>query len=101
MNEYRDDFTPGLSGEALYSFNFDTAHLPDGLVLVHLMSGFIDAGSAGRIAADHLLESRDHERVISFDHDLLIDHRSRRPTSLLECSRWPSVAAPVATYQRW
>src|SRR5690625_1099380 len=95
MNEYRDDFTPGLSGEALYSFDFDTAHLPDGLVLVHAMSGFIDAGSAGRIAADHLLESLDHERVITFDHDLLIDYRSRRPTMMFEDSRWTSFEEPV------
>lgn len=95
MNEYADDFISGLSGKSLYSVNANAAELPDGLVLVHAMSGFIDAGSAGRIAAEHLLESLDHERVITFDHDLLVDYRSRRPVMTFEDSKWTSYEEPV------
>lgn len=95
MSEYLGDFTPDIPGQPLYSIDFDATDLPEGLVLVHAMSGFIDAGSAGRIAAEHLLESLDHQRVITFDHDLLIDYRSRRPVMTFENSQWTSYDEPV------
>ena len=95
MNEYLGDFLSGMPGKSLYSVELDATELPDGLVLVHAMSGFIDAGSAGRIAAEHLLESLDHQRVITFDHDLLIDYRSRRPVMTFENSQWTSYDEPV------
>jgi predicted ATP-grasp superfamily ATP-dependent carboligase len=48
-------------------------------VLVHTLDGFMDAGLAGRITADHLLETLDHRLVARFDVDLLHDYRARRP----------------------
>jgi predicted ATP-grasp superfamily ATP-dependent carboligase len=48
-------------------------------VLVHALDGFMDAGLAGRITADHLLETLDHRLVARFDVDLLHDYRARRP----------------------
>jgi len=95
MSEYLGDFTPDIPGQPLYSIDLDATELPQGLVLVHAMSGFIDAGSAGRIAAEHVLESLDHQRVITFDHDLLIDYRSRRPVMTFENSQWTSYEEPV------
>src|SRR5215831_7934019 len=51
----------------------------DGAVLLHYLDGFIDAGAAGRLLTAHLLGSLDHEAVVTFDVDRLIDYRSRRP----------------------
>lgn len=48
-------------------------------VLVHAMDGFMDAGLAGRIVADHLLEVLDNRVLVRFDVDLLHDYRARRP----------------------
>src|SRR5690625_2515258 len=95
MSEYLGDFVPDFWGQALYSVEIDPAEIPSDLVLVHAMSGFIDAGSAGQIAAEHLLDSLSHQRVMTFDHDLLIDYRSRRPTMTFEQSQWTSYEEPV------
>lgn len=49
----------------------------DDLVLVHALDGFLDAGNAGRLAADQLAVG---SRVVaSFDLDQLYDYRGRRP----------------------
>ena len=63
-------------------------------VLVHAMSGFIDAGGAGRLAADHLLETLDHELVATFDSDQLVDYRSRRPVMIYDKDHYESYSAP-------
>lgn len=47
--------------------------------LVQAIPGFIDAGSAVNLAVSQLLDSLEHEVVVRFDHDVLIDYRSRRP----------------------
>ena len=48
-------------------------------VLVHALDGFMDAGQAGRVTADHLLDVLDHRLLARFDVDLLHDYRARRP----------------------
>jgi hypothetical protein len=48
-------------------------------VLVHSLDGFMDAGQAGQVTADHLLEVLDHRLLARFDVDLLHDYRARRP----------------------
>lgn len=48
-------------------------------VLVYSLDGFMDAGQAGRVTADHLLEVLDHRLLARFDVDLLHDYRARRP----------------------
>ncbi|MDI3314444.1 MAG: PAC2 family protein [Mycobacterium sp.] len=50
-----------------------------GPVLVHALEGFSDAGHAIRLAATHLKDTLDTERVASFAIDELLDYRSRRP----------------------
>lgn len=54
----------------------------EGLRVAHLvvgLDGFVDAGSAGRSAVDHLVSSLDHQLVAEFDVDALLDYRARRP----------------------
>lgn len=63
--------------------------------MVHAMSGFIDAGGAGRLSAEHLLETLEHEVVASFDPDQLVDYRSRRPVMVYDKDHYESYAAPL------
>lgn len=65
-----------------------------GPVLVHALTGFIDAGQAGALARDHLLQTLDHRPVATFDVDLLLDYRSRRPAMLFVADHWESYEEP-------
>ena len=66
---------------------------PD-LVMLYYLDGFIDAGSAGRQLATHLLASLEHTEVGRFDADSLIDYRSRRPAMIFAKDHWESVEIP-------
>jgi len=68
----------------------DTAAAP----MLHYLEGFIDAGTAGRLLAEHLLRTFSHETVARFDTDRLIDYRSRRPLMTYDNSRWESYETP-------
>jgi hypothetical protein len=50
-----------------------------GPVLVHTLDGFLDAGNAGSLAAQHLLTTDPGRVVASFDVDSFFDYRARRP----------------------
>jgi len=63
-------------------------------VLVHGLTGFMDAGGASRLAIEHLLESCEHTRVASFDIDSLFDYRGRRPRTVFNADHYSSVAMP-------
>ena len=62
--------------------------------MLHYLEGFIDAGNAGRLLAEHVLNSFPHETVARFDADRLIDYRSRRPLMTYDNSRWESYEVP-------
>jgi len=64
-------------------------------VLVHALTGSIDAGHAGRLVTDHLLSVLPHERVATFDVDALLDYRARRPVMTYEAGAWVDYEAPV------
>ena len=66
----------------------------DGAVLLHYLDGFIDAGAAGRLLTAHLLGSLEHEPVVTFDVDRLIDYRSRRPPMTFDKDHWEEYEAP-------
>jgi predicted ATP-grasp superfamily ATP-dependent carboligase len=77
----------------LYEVGPDAPEL-DGAVLLHYLDGFIDAGSAGRLLTTHLLGSLEHEPVVTFDVDRLIDFRSRRPPMTFNKDHWEEYEAP-------
>lgn len=79
--------------EDLYELDGD---LPDmsGPVLLHSLDGFVDAGSAGQLVREHLLESLEHRVIARFDVDDLIDYRARRPTMVFNEDRWESYEEP-------
>jgi proteasome assembly chaperone (PAC2) family protein len=62
--------------------------------MLHHLEGFIDAGNAGRLLAEHLLRNFPHEVVARFDVDRLIDYRSRRPLMTYDHSRWEGYEPP-------
>lgn len=66
-----------------------------GPVLLHALTGFIDAGSAGRLAADHLRENLPSRVVATFDVDLVLDYRARRPAMTFSEDHWSAYERPV------
>ena len=82
----------GLDPDDLYEVDSDVPDLT-GAVLLHHFEGFMDAGSAGRLLAEHLLGG-DHRVVARFDVDRLIDYRSRRPTMTYAVDHWEDYDAP-------
>jgi predicted ATP-grasp superfamily ATP-dependent carboligase len=67
----------------------------DGPVLLHALTGFVDAGSATRMAADHLLAELPHHTVATFDADQLVDYRSRRPAVVYDRDHYASYSEPL------
>src|SRR6266487_1217672 len=65
-----------------------------GAVLLHYLDGLIDAGAAGRLLTAHLLGSLEHETVVTFDADRLIDYRSRRPPMTFDKDHWEEYESP-------
>lgn len=65
-----------------------------GPVLVHAVRGFVDAGGAGRMSAEHLTEQLPTERLATFDVDQLLDYRSRRPTVTFDGDHWGEYDEP-------
>lgn len=82
-----------LDPEDLYEVDSDVPEL-DGAVLLHQFDGFIDAGSAGQLLAQHLLSEFEHRVVARFDVDRLLDYRSRRPSMTFAIDHWESYEAP-------
>lgn len=65
-------------------------------VLVMGLEGWVDAGLAGGNATAAIVGASLTETVATFDSDLLVDHRSRRPTQrivdgVLESLTWPEI----------
>jgi predicted ATP-grasp superfamily ATP-dependent carboligase len=85
----------------LYELDLDVAQLAtatsgvsSGPVLVHALTGFIDAGNAGRLVRDHLLETLEHRVLATFDVDQLLDYRARRPQMIFVEDHWESYDDP-------
>ncbi len=63
-------------------------------VLIQALTGFVDAGGAGRLAREQLLTSLDGRIVATFDIDALLDYRSRRPTMMFVEDHWETYEEP-------
>jgi predicted ATP-grasp superfamily ATP-dependent carboligase len=82
-----------LEPESLYEVDSEAPDLR-GAVLLHYFEGFMDAGSAGQLLANHLLEAHGDRVVARFDVDQLVDYRSRRPPMTLDTDHWVDYQAP-------
>ena len=69
-----------------------------GPVLLLALDGFLDAGSAGRLAVDHLLAAQGDEQggkvVASLDIDAFYDYRARRPAMSFVEDHYEGYVAP-------
>jgi len=83
-----------MQPEELYELDTDpTPEVAGAALLVHL-EGFMDAGAAGRLLTEHLLDAFEHTTVARFDTDRLLDYRSRRPLMTFDGGKWESYDAP-------
>jgi proteasome assembly chaperone (PAC2) family protein len=72
-------------------------------ILVVALEGWIDAGAAGTTAVTALLNGLEHIELATFDADLLVDHRARRPilriaNGVHSGMRWPEIKLQAATH---
>jgi PAC2 family len=67
---------------------------PEQRVMLHHLSGYVDAGNSARLAVDHLL-ALPHSLVATFDVDQLLDYRSRRPIMTFDGDRWADYDEPL------
>jgi predicted ATP-grasp superfamily ATP-dependent carboligase len=63
-------------------------------VLLYFLDGFMDAGAAGRLATEHLVDTMNARTVATFDIDSLIDYRSRRPPMVFDTNLWVDYKRP-------
>ncbi len=76
-------------------YTLDASDIPRGLVLVHHLSGFVDAGNAGRLATAAILEvAGPGAQVGRFDADALLDYRGRRPAMQFNVDHWEGYDDP-------
>jgi proteasome assembly chaperone (PAC2) family protein len=82
-----------LDPAGLYEVAPDAPQLDEPVLLVAL-DGFVDAGSAARLATEALVEGRQPRVVARFDVDQLLDYRSRRPPLRFETDHWAAYSRP-------
>jgi hypothetical protein len=63
----------------LYELSDQAATVPHGLHLVAGLTGFADAGGAVSQLGSYLLATLEYEEIATFDADILLDYRARRP----------------------
>ncbi len=82
-----------LDPRLLYTFNPELWEAVRGTqpALLHLLDGYIDAGSVTHNTGHYLLEVCEHEVLVEFDHDQLHDYRSRRPQMVFDTNHWASM----------
>jgi proteasome assembly chaperone (PAC2) family protein len=83
-----------MQPEELYELDTDPTQDVSGAALLVYLEGFMDAGAAGRLLTEHLLDAFEHTTVARFDTDRLLDYRSRRPLMTFDDGKWESYDAP-------
>src|SRR6201996_3345384 len=67
---------------------------PEAPALLVYLEGFMDAGAAGRLLTEHLLDAFEHTTVARFNTDRLLGYRSRRPLMTFDEGKWETYDAP-------
>src|ERR1700722_5356326 len=89
--------TGDMQPEDLYQLDAEETSDLDGAALLVYLEGFMDAGAAGRLLTEHLLDAFEHTTVARFDTDRLLDYRSRRPLMTFDGGKWETYDAPELT----
>ncbi len=82
-----------MQPESLYEILTDDVEL-DAPVLVHALSGFLDAGAARQLAVQHLLATHEHRTIGRFDLDPIYDYRARRPRMVFDTDHYATIDFP-------
>ena len=82
-----------MKPESLYEVLTDDVD-SDSPVLVHALSGFLDAGGARQLAVEHLLDTCEHRVIAVFDIDMLFDYRARRPRMVFDTNHYAELEYP-------
>lgn len=69
-------------------------------VLLHNLTGFLDAGAAGKIAVDSLLAALPSAPVAEFDIDAVYDYRARRPRMTFLTDHYGEIELPSLRVDR-
>src|SRR5246127_3652543 len=83
-----------MQPEELYELDTDPTPDMSGAALLVYLEGFMDAGAAGRLLTEHLLDAFEHTTVARFNTDRLLDYRSRRPLMTFDNGKWDTYDAP-------
>src|SRR6201987_308748 len=83
-----------MEPEELYELDTDPTSDVSGAALLVYLEGFMDAGAAGRLLTEHLLDAFEHSTVARFNTDRLLDYRSRRPLMTFDGGKWGTYEAP-------
>jgi predicted ATP-grasp superfamily ATP-dependent carboligase len=89
-----------MQPEDLYELDAEETSDLGGAALLVYLEGFMDAGAAGRLLTEHLLDAFEHTTVARFDTDRLLDYRSRRPLMTFDEGKWESYDAPELNVYR-
>ncbi|MEI6404967.1 MAG: PAC2 family protein [Actinomycetes bacterium] len=86
----------------LYTMVVPPAHeledgVQSGIVLVHGLTGFMDAGAASRLAVKHILATMKNRPVAYFHIDAFYDYRGRRPRTIFDSDHYESMDLPHLT----
>src|ERR1700733_9311629 len=92
--------TGSMQPEDLYELDAEETSDLDGAALLVSLEGFMDAGAAGRLLTEHLLDAFEHTTVARFDTDRLLDYRSRRPLMTFDEGKWESYNPPELNVDR-
>ena len=82
--------------EEMYTIHHDVTFVQRP-VLVYAFTGFVDAGSAVRLAAEQILATHEHRLIASFDVDEVLDYRARRPRMRFVIDHFANVDIPQIT----
>src|ERR1700751_5993653 len=83
-----------MQPEELYDLDTDPTREDEGAALLLHLEGFMDAGPAGRLLTEHLLDAFEDTTVARFDTDRLLDYRSRRPLMTFDGGKWETRDRP-------
>ncbi len=68
-----------------------------GIVLIHGLTGFMDAGSSGKLAVAHILDTLENRPVAYFHIDTMYDYRGRRPRTIFDSDHFEQMDLPHLT----
>ena len=80
--------------DRLFREAMELSDVPKGLPLVAGLTGFADAGGVVTQVNRYLLDALESERVGTFNNDLLMDYRARRPVFQFEETHLTSYESP-------